>query len=73
MSVVGRAESVLLFADYQIAESVCLGWWWAGIRSLQTNSLLSVAVSTFFLFPPSNFSFHHLVLKQKTLLVYNVM
>ena len=35
-------------AKYQLVESVCLFGWWAGIHSLQINSLVAVAVAAIF-------------------------
>ena len=41
-------QSVLLCAEYELAESVCLFGLWAGIRLIKTNSLVPVDVAAFF-------------------------
>ena len=40
------AQSV---SKYQLAKFVCLFVWWAGIRSLRTNSPVAVAITVIFL------------------------
>ena len=40
------AQSV---SEHQLAKFVCLFVWWAGIRSLQTNSPVALAIAVFFL------------------------